>query len=151
MTFTNAPMNHRASVLSAIPSPQSSRTLLKQKAGWGLLLVAIFTGLCAGPSFVMGAESETGSAIAAKTAEEGTPSHEQEEHGLSQKAVEIGHLFGFPLTNSMMVSWIVALGLIVFAQFATRDMKGVPQGAQTFLEGLVESLARFLAGLLVSH
>ena len=43
-------------------------------------------------------------------------SPDQEEHGLSQKAVEIGHLFGFPITNSMLVRWIVALGLIIFAQ-----------------------------------
>ena len=38
------------------------------------------------------------------------------EHGLSQKAVEIARPFGFPITNSMVVTWIVALGLIVFAQ-----------------------------------
>ena len=43
------------------------------------------------------------------------------EHGLSQKAVEIARPFGFPITNSMVVTWIVALGLIVFAQLATRD------------------------------
>ena len=29
-------------------------------------------------------------------------------HGLSQKAVEIAAPFGFPITNSMMVTWIVA-------------------------------------------
>ena len=37
------------------------------------------------------------------------------EEGLSQKAVEIGHVFGFPITNSMVVTWAVALGLILFA------------------------------------
>ena len=30
-----------------------------------------------------------------------------EEHGLSQKAVEIARPFGFPITNSMVVTWIV--------------------------------------------
>ena len=30
--------------------------------------------------------------------------------------------FGFPITNSMVVTWIVAVGLIVFAQLATRRM-----------------------------
>ena len=29
-----------------------------------------------------------------------------EEHGLSQKAVEIATPFGFPVTNSMVVTWI---------------------------------------------
>jgi F-type H+-transporting ATPase subunit a len=71
-----------------------------------------------------------------------------QEHGLSQKAVEIARPFGFPVTNSMVVTWFVALGLIVFAQVATRNMKQVPQGTQNFLEWLVESLYGFLEGLL---
>ena len=45
------------------------------------------------------------------------------EHGLPQKAVEIARRFGFPITNSMVVSWIVAAGLIIFARVTTRDMK----------------------------
>jgi hypothetical protein len=57
---------------------------------------------------------------------------EQEEHGLPHEAVEVGRISGFPITNSMIVSWIVALGLILFAQFATRNMKRVPEGAQNF-------------------
>jgi F-type H+-transporting ATPase subunit a len=73
------------------------------------------------------------------------------EHGLSQSAVEIARPFGFPVTNSMVVTWIVAIGLIVFAQVATRNMKQVPDGAQNFLEWLVESLYGFLEGLLGSH
>ena len=72
----------------------------------------------------------------------------QEHHQLSQKAVEIAHPFGFPVTNSMVVTWIVALGLIVFAQVATRHMKQVPDGSQNFLEWLVEGLYGFLEGLL---
>src|SRR5262252_8366338 len=67
-----------------------------------------------------------------------------EEHGLSAKAVEIARPFDFPITNSMVVSWIVALGLIVFAQLATRNMRRVPEGAQNFLEWLVEGLYKFL-------
>ncbi len=72
----------------------------------------------------------------------------QEHHRLSQSAVEIARPFGFPVTNSMVVTWIVAIGLIVFAQLATRHMKQVPEGAQNFLEWLVESLYGFLEGLL---
>lgn len=74
-----------------------------------------------------------------------------EEHGLSAKAVEIAHPFGFPITNSMIVSWIVAVGLIVFAQLATRNMKQVPTGAQNFLEWLVEGLYKFMVGIIGSH
>ena len=57
----------------------------------------------------------------------------------------------FPITNSMVVSWIVALGLITFAQFATRDMKPVPSGAQNFMEWLVGGLYKFLADIIGPH
>jgi F-type H+-transporting ATPase subunit a len=73
------------------------------------------------------------------------------EHGLSQKAVELARPFGFPITNSMVVTWIVALGLIVFAQAATRRMAQVPGGAQNFLEWLVEGLYGLLESILGRH
>lgn len=55
---------------------------------------------------------------------------------------------GFWITNSMVITWGVALILIVFAQVATRNMKLVPSGAQNFLEWLVESLYEFLEGII---
>src|SRR6516162_5591461 len=76
---------------------------------------------------------------------------EQEEKGLSQKAEEIGRVRNFPITNSMVVSWIVALTLIVFIQFATRNMKPVPDGAQNLLEWLVEALYKFIEGIIGPH
>jgi len=72
-------------------------------------------------------------------------------HGLSSKAVEIAHPFGFPITNSMVVMWVVALCLVVFARRATRTMRQVPDGAQNFLEWIVERLYGFLEGLLGRH
>jgi F-type H+-transporting ATPase subunit a len=76
---------------------------------------------------------------------------EPQEHGLSQSAVEIARPLGFPITNSMLVSWIVAALLIVFARLATRRMDQVPDGAQNFLEWLVESLYGFLEGIIGRH
>ncbi|MFI5184788.1 MAG: F0F1 ATP synthase subunit A, partial [Vicinamibacteria bacterium] len=73
------------------------------------------------------------------------------EGGLPRNAVELARPFGFPITNSMVVSWGVALGLIVFARFATRNMKQVPDGAQNFLEWLVGGLYDFLADILGRH
>jgi F-type H+-transporting ATPase subunit a len=72
-------------------------------------------------------------------------------HGLSQKAVEIARPFGFPITNSMVVTWIVAVGLVVFAQLATRKMSEVPGGAQNLLEWLVEGLYRLLESVIGPH
>lgn len=73
------------------------------------------------------------------------------EHGLSQKAEEIARLFGFPITNSMIVTWMVALALIILGQIATRNMKQVPEGAQNFLEWIIDGLYKFLEGILGRH
>jgi F-type H+-transporting ATPase subunit a len=67
---------------------------------------------------------------------------------LPQSAVEIARPFGFPITNSMVVTWIAAIALIVFAQAATRQMTAVPGRAQNFLEWLLESLYDFLESIL---
>jgi F-type H+-transporting ATPase subunit a len=72
---------------------------------------------------------------------------EHAKHELSQKAEVLREGGGF-VTNSMIVTWIVALGLIVFAQIATRNIKEVPSGAQNFWEWLVESLHDFLEGII---
>jgi F-type H+-transporting ATPase subunit a len=76
---------------------------------------------------------------------------EPAQHGLSQKAVEIARPFGFPITNSMVVTWIVALGLIIFARAATRNMARVPSGAQNFLEWLVEGVYGLLESIIGAH
>ncbi|HWW03551.1 MAG TPA: F0F1 ATP synthase subunit A [Candidatus Acidoferrum sp.] len=96
--------------------------------------------------------AETPAAAEATTAGSVAPA---EEHGLPQPAVEIARLntpFGpFTITNSMVVTWIVAAGLIVFAQVATRRMKEIPDGAQNFWEWMVESLHNFLEGIIGHH
>ena len=71
-----------------------------------------------------------------------------EEAGLPQSAVEVARPSGFSVTNSMLVTWMVAIGLIVFAQTATRHMKERPEGLQNFWEWLVESLHDFLEGVI---
>jgi F-type H+-transporting ATPase subunit a len=115
------------------------------------LLRIILIGLClaGGPvadwnARATAAKAETEPAAAAEAAA-------PEEHGLPQNAVEIGRIGGLPITNSMVLSWIVALGLIIFAQVATRNMKQVPEGAQNFWEWMVESLHGFLEGIIGHH
>lgn len=71
-----------------------------------------------------------------------------EEHALSQRALDLAHPFGIPITNSMVVTWIAAIALISFAQLATRNMGEVPSGAQNLLEWTIEGLYGFLKGIL---
>jgi F-type H+-transporting ATPase subunit a len=58
------------------------------------------------------------------------------------------HIGPVLVTNSMLVTWIVAVGIIVFAQMATWDMKEVPEGSQNLLEWLVEGLYDFLESII---
>src|SRR5260221_1161417 len=72
----------------------------------------------------------------------------QAEKGLPMNAVKLGGDTGF-VTNSMLVTWVVALGLILFDQMAMKNMsRGVPSGLQNFWEWLVESLYEFLEGII---
>jgi F-type H+-transporting ATPase subunit a len=86
-----------------------------------------------------------GAAVAgAKDGKVEAPAH----HGLPPAAPTFGGSF---INNSMIVTWIVAAGIILFAQFATRKIRSnkeaaldVPSGAQNFWEFLVEGLRNFL-------
>jgi len=73
---------------------------------------------------------------------------ETEEHSLPLNAPVLFHVGPVAVTNSMVVTWIVAVGIIVFAQIATRNMKEVPEGAQNFCEWLVEGLYNFLENII---
>src|SRR5215472_6239367 len=116
-----------------------------------LLLIAVFVTLSSVWSSSSLQPSQETSAKETSSAETATESPNGEEHGLTAKAVEIARPLGFPITNSMIVTWIVAVGLILFAQIATRNMKQVPDGPQNFLEWLVEGLYRFLEGIIGPH
>ena len=72
-------------------------------------------------------------------------------HALSQKAVDIASPFGFPITNSMIVTWAVAILLIVFARRSTRHMTDVPSGAQNLFEWMVEGLYGLLESVMGRH
>lgn len=76
---------------------------------------------------------------------------EKKEGAIPLKAAELFTIGKFTVTNSMLVTWIVALGIIVFAQLATRNIKQVPTGAQNFWEWLVEGLYNFLESVIGSH
>ena len=114
-----------------------------------LFLIAALISISASLTGTVRAESKTIPGISEQTP--GIAVSESAEHGLSTKAVEIARPFNFPITNSMVVSWIVAVGMIIFAQIATRSMKQVPRGAQNFLEWLVEGLYNFMVGIIGPH
>jgi F-type H+-transporting ATPase subunit a len=141
----------------ALPRPSGERLeSLARFVAKGLFFAVIFCCLAGGRLFA-GTRESSGTvapvAVGPDTSGTGQGLHkegaaEAEEHRLPRGAVEIVRPFGFPVTNSMVLSWAVALGLIVFAQIATHRMKLVPEGDQNFLEWLVEGLHGLLAGIM---
>src|ERR1700704_4551634 len=91
-----------------------------------------------------------GCALATSTiAAEPAYAPEKEEHeAVPLKPAPIFQIGKFAITNSMLVTWIVSAGLIVFAQTATRRIKPIPSGLQNFWEWLVESLYNFLESII---
>lgn len=87
-----------------------------------------------------------GLATSARGAEP-APTTEEEEH-LALKPDVLVHVGKLAVTNSMVVTWIVAAGIIVCAQLATRKIRPVPKGLQNFWEWLVESLHNFLESII---
>ncbi|MGC8744786.1 MAG: F0F1 ATP synthase subunit A [Verrucomicrobiia bacterium] len=71
-------------------------------------------------------------------------SHSAEHSGLPESAQQIAPF----VSNSMVLTWIVALSIILFARIATRNMRDVPEGIQNFAEWLVETLHDFLEGIM---
>ena len=122
-----------------------------------LLIAALFMSVGTNLTVARNAAAQVGSATSTKegaghgNAEKGSlpaATSQPEEHGLPRKAVEIARPLGFPITNSMVVTWIVAAGLIIFARVATRDMKQVPGGTQNLLEWLVGGLYDLLESII---
>jgi len=72
----------------------------------------------------------------------------KEEHSIPLKPDVLFHVGKLAVTNSMVVTWFVAAGILFFAQVATRKIKSVPTGAQNFWEWLVESLHNFLENII---
>ena len=68
--------------------------------------------------------------------------------GLPLNAVTVTHLGPLPVTNSMVVSWLVTALLILVARLATRRMTPVPGGLQNFVELVVGGLYEFLEGII---
>ena len=137
-----------------LPRPAAGSRRPVRKAARALMLAASVAGAALlGAANVPAAYAEPPAAQqpAAVNPSPAGGSHESGGHGLPESAVEIGRPFGVPVTNSMVVTWIVAIVLIVFARAATRKMTEVPGPAQNLMEWLIESLYGFLESIIGPH
>ena len=62
----------------------------------------------------------------------------------AEKLFSIGQ---FPITNSLLTTWIVTAILIAFALTATKKITAVPQGLQNIAEFMIETFQDFVASI----
>ncbi len=71
------------------------------------------------------------------------------EHEIILAPEVLGHIGTFPITNTILVSWIVILILTLLSILATRKLRAVPTGLQNFFELIIEggfSMVQDLSG-----
>ena len=51
---------------------------------------------------------------------------EKKEEGLPAASPVLTHVGPFPINSSMVLTWFIAAGIIIFARIATRSIKQVP-------------------------
>jgi len=123
--------------MTSVARHQPRRLQLYPKMRNRCFLLALVMLLC---WFVLG--SPAGAA-------EPSPAPENAEHeALPLHAVPLVRIGKFGITNSMLVTWIVAAGVIILAQTAMRNPKRIPGRRQNFWEWLVEGLYNFLEGIV---
>lgn len=59
---------------------------------------------------------------------------------ISLAAEKIGHIFSLPISNSMLMTWLAGILLIVLAYLAGRKRSLIPRGIQNVFEYLIEFL-----------
>ncbi|HEY4300958.1 MAG TPA: F0F1 ATP synthase subunit A, partial [Candidatus Didemnitutus sp.] len=68
--------------------------------------------------------------------------------GVATKAEALFHAGPFPITNSMVTSWVVAVALIVAVRLAIKTPKLVPSRGQAIVESLVSSIYDLVAPIV---
>lgn len=64
---------------------------------------------------------------------------------LSAKATSVGEVFGLPITNSMITSWVVSILIIVLIRLMIRTPQLIPTRGQAIVENLVEGVYNLIA------
>src|SRR5947207_1632056 len=112
-------------------------SILKNLTFWLILTVVCLTANAAVPAETPAKSAAEPVLKSAPPELASEPAHE-EEHGLPPAAVPVFQFGPIVITNSMVVTWTVALLLILTSQLATRNIQAVPSGLQNFWEWLVE-------------
>jgi F-type H+-transporting ATPase subunit a len=118
-----------------------------------MLLAAVFTaslgaqpavGASSNPAVATSAETAAATAVVAPA----KPAKVEAGELVPQKAPILFDIGGFPVTNSMVCTWIVAALIILIVRFTTWKMKEVPEGGQNLMEALIEGWEGLMGNVL---
>lgn len=70
---------------------------------------------------------------------------------ISLAAEKIGNLFGLPVTNSILMTWLAMMILILFSLAAARKVKIVPSALQSVAEVIIEGLYNLFQSVVGEH
>ena len=59
----------------------------------------------------------------------------------------IFYIYGFPVTNTLLCTWITIVVLVIVGLFATRRQEMIPRGVQNFAEWAIELLLGLVQGV----
>lgn len=62
-------------------------------------------------------------------------------------AEHVFDIFGFPITNTILATWLTMLVLVIVSLLATRDMKLIPTGLQNLVEMIIETFYNFVESI----
>ncbi len=67
---------------------------------------------------------------------------------ISLAAEHIFTIFGMPITNTLLMSWIAMAILILTSLLSTRKLKLIPKGIQNFVEAVIEIILDFITQII---
>ena len=70
---------------------------------------------------------------------------------ISIKAEELGHILGLPVTNTLLLTWLVVVSLIVVSYLLWRNLKLIPSKLQGLVELIFEEFFDFMKELYGSE
>ncbi|RJR31788.1 ATP synthase F0 subunit A [Candidatus Parcubacteria bacterium] len=70
---------------------------------------------------------------------------------ISLAAEPIFHLGSFPVTNTLIMSWLIVLVLIIFTFILKNRIKEIPTGIQNAVEAVFEALINFMDSVTHDH
>ena len=106
---------------------------------------AIFaTQMRAQPAAGLGADRPAAKAASTPAASHAEPAREM----IPSAAPELFTVLGFPVTNSMVCTWIVAVLIILIVRATTWKLKEIPTGGQNLMETVIEIWQNLMSDIL---